>query len=289
MKKILAIFTLTAVIAAALTGCHKEELPRLEKVTEPVDLGPVYYNGSAEAETFLTGLDGKKIKASEIKYLKNKNNAPTTVLDESDFGHAECDGFTYGFVPGVYFDAESSPEKFGSDKLSYIGEKAGESKEFIRINVGDKFGSLTVKSAKCYFASYILNGEDYLGYSDGELEFDGEITLTGLLEIPEQISAYPGMVLEMNFFGGTENGIPLSIACWYEPETGYRHIPLDYHRAYTDVPLLYLGKFPDYSIDFDGLAEGDEAKVEITVTGLKLFSDLGECHATAEIVEVKRL
>ena len=291
-SKFLAFLTAAAASSVILTGCKSAKPRNFEE--ERVDMGPVYYNGSTETETFLTGFDGRKIKASEIDYLlektgRNKKDLKqTNILNEKSFCHAECDGFAYGFVPGVYYDKENDPDKFGGD--FYIGEKTGESKEFIRINVGDKFGELTVKSATTYFGAWIEDGADFTGCDGSELEFDGEITLTGILDIPPQNPAYPGMILDMTFQSGLENGLPLSLGFFRESGLEPTHYPLDGYNVYTDVPEISLGKFTDYGIYFDGLDEGDSARVELTVTNVKLHGrGRGFQPAPAEIVNVKRL
>lgn len=289
MKKILAIFTLTAILAA-LSGCSAKRTHDTE--TEYLDLGPVYYKNSTEGDTFLTGLDGNKIKVSEIKYVFDKKHEQTNILDENNFGFAQCEGFVYAFKPSVYFDELRDPEKF--DKSEYIGEYAEPSTEYFRVNIGDKFGSLTVKSAKCGIGAYKYNEEDYLGYQSGEIEFDGEITLTGLLNIQSQLGAnYGDYEREMIFFAEPENGIPLSLDCTYRPE--YRseiyHSADSWCGAYTDSPHLEIGKLSEYDLDFGGATYGDIIRAEITVTELRLIGQIGGsgCFAYAKLVDIKRL
>lgn len=295
MKKMLAIFTLTAIISAALSGCAKQHTADDDGESEkPVDMGAIHYIDSTESETFLVGLDGKNIKASEIKYLKNKNYEPTNILDENDFGHAECIGFAYAFKPSVYFDSTIAPDKFSSDGYSYTGEDTAASSEFIRVNVGDKFGDLTVKSARCVFSNYNVHvdSDDYLGYEGSEIELDGEITLRGRLYIPPRDPKYPGMVQDMQFQGSVENGLPISAEFWHSPELGFCHVPNSSVFTYTDVPEIRLGGYPDYDIDFDGLSEGDiNTEVEITITNIKICYGIqgNRSDPTAELVSVKRL
>lgn len=295
MKKIFALITLAAVIVTStslLTGYKTIKSRGSEGDSGPVDMGPIYYNGSTEGETFLIGLDGNKIKASEIKYLLNKNFKPTNILDENDFRQATCEGFTYAFKPSEYTDSTIEPDKFINNGYDYIGERTAASSDYFRVNVGDKFGGLTVKSAKCNFNAYTLNKEEYLGYNRGELEFDGEITLTGTLVIPDRLPQYNNMVMEMKFYSELENGIPLSLECSYRPEFGadIQHGVHEQYKTYSDIPHLDLRKITEYDLDFDGLSHGDSARVEITVTGLRLFANLNDpCYAYAELVDIKRL
>lgn len=291
MKKILAIFMLTAVIAAALSGCAKQRPDDSNgEDDKPVDMGAIYYNGSTESETFLVGLDGKNIKASDIKYLTDKKSKPTNVLDEKNFGHAICEGFVYAFKPSVYFGEESSPEMFRDGE--YIGESSAASSEYFKVRVGDKFGNLTVKSADCKFCASTIDGQLHLGYMEGEIEFDGEITLTGLLDIPPLLTNYGDLEMEMHFYSDLENGLPLSLECLYKPEfsSDIYHCAGSGYKTYSDLPLLDIGKLSDYDLDFDGLTHGDTARVEITVTELRLIGQLGNiCFAYGKLVDIKRL
>lgn len=286
MKKIFAIFTLTALIAA-LSGCSANQLPRYPDLKRLDDMGPIIYNGSENSETFLVGLDGKKLNANEIKYLKDKDGKPTNTLDENNFGHAECIGFGYAFKPGVYFDGENAPEKFKDG--GYIGEELGRSSEFFRVNAGDKFGDLTVHYARCIFSQ--IPGEEPR-YEGSEIWFTGEITLRGRIDIPSQDPKYPTVVLDMNFQGDPENALPVSAGFSYDPESGYIHSPNSTWQTYTDVPGIRLGRYIDYDIDFDGLSEGDiGAEVEITITNIVITYGiqgyLGD--PTAKLTSVKRL
>lgn len=288
ISKLLAFLTAVAASAVMLTGCGT----RKRLGNEYLDLGPIYYKNSTEGDTFLTGLDGNKIKASEIKYVFDKRFKQTNILDEKKFGHADCEGFTYAFKPGVYFDEIRDPEKF--DESGYIGEYSEASTEYFRVNVGDRFGSLTVKSAKCDLGASEYNGEDYLGYQSGEIEFDGEITLTGLLNIQTRLGEnYGNYEREMIFFAEPENGIPLSLECLYRPEYSSKifHMPDSRYKVYTDSPQLDIGKLSEYDLDFGGLTYGDTARVEITVTGLRLIGQLAGsgCFAYAELIDIKRL
>lgn len=290
MKKILKIFAfLTAVIssAAIFTGCKSG---MIGPCPDPVKI-PVTYNGSTKGETFLTGLDGNKIKVSEITAVTDKDHKPTTVLDEKNFGSAECEGFAYAFKPWIYSDALKDPGKFRENE--YIGELPESSDEYFRVNAGDKFGSLTVRSAKCDFGAFNWDGEDYLGYQQGSLEFDGEVTLTGLLNIQTRLGAnYGDYEREMLFFA--EDGMPLSLECLYRPGrgSGVFHSADSRGIVFTDSPQLELGKLSEYpDLDFGGAGYGDVIRAEITVTGLQMTGQCGGsgCFAHAKLVNIKRL
>lgn len=294
MKKIFAFFAALITIAAAFSGCAKKPANEPDGDSAPVDMGQIYYNNSMTSDTFLVGPDGKKINASEIKFVTNKGEKetePTNVLEEGKFYEAEC-GFAYAYVPSVYFDSTNNPEKFAGDQFvdKIIDKESSISTEFIRVNAGDKFGGLTVKSARSVFNSWNADQNYYTG---SEIEFDGEITVTGLFTIPPQSEQYPGMVQDMDLHcdGGSE--FPLSVEFGSSPEIGFYHSPYQPNTSiYTDFPSIKLGKITDYDLDLDGFGEGSILeRAEVTLTDVKLIYGIQGNHvgAYAKLVNVKRL
>lgn len=300
MKK---YFSVLAAAFLLLTGCTDEKTASDSSETsestdfsdsapESLPVGGITYKGSASGETFLKGLDGKPIEVSEITSLADKDYKPTAVLDENNFGKAECNGFAYAFEPAIFYEKSEHPELFDDDW--YIGKDAEKSSEFIRVSAGDKFGSLTVKSARAVFStanSYLGDGYYYEG---SEIVFDGEITLTGWITIPSINPQYPSVILDMSFGCDDEKKLPLSVNYVCNPEGGgYYHVPQIVMERYSDIPEISLGKYSDYDdIDFQGLKEGDyRVKAEITVTDVKMEYGIQGYMGpvTATLVNVKPL
>lgn len=283
MKKFAQI-VITTVLIAGMAGCNKpadsEDSPSTE--SELAFVGEVIYDGSTTAETFLVGLDGKAVTAAEITRLYTKDSNAPAVLDENSFERAECDGFAYGYVPSVYYDKETNPEMFNEDV--FIGEEI-ESTEFMRVNVGDKFGGLTVKSARTVFSANNMNGAYYEG---SEIEFDGEITLTGILHIPQVDEKYPNVYLDMEFSPDSMTKSPLSMD-FLAINGAFTHSAREIVGKYTDIPTIYLGKFTDYNIDFDGISQGESQSVEITVDNVKMVCGIqgDSSKVTANLLNVK--
>ncbi len=300
MKK---YFSILAAAVLLLTGCTDEKttpdssepsesLSFSDPAPESLPVGGITYKGAASGETFLKGLDGKPIEVSEITSLADKDYKPTSVLDENNFGKAECNGFAYAFEPAIFYEKSEHPELFDNDV--YIGKDAEKSLEFIRVSTGDKFGSLTVKSARSVFSTANTDpGEGYY-YEGSEIEFDGEITLTGWLSIPSVNEKYPNVILDMSFDCDDEKKLPLSVNFVCDPEYGgYYHIPDSRWEIYTDIPEISLGKYHDYDdIDFHGLKEGDGwVKAEITITDVKMKYGIQGYYGpvTAALVNIKPL
>lgn len=255
MKNKFTKIVITAVLIAGMVGCNKpaESEDSSSAESESAFVGEVIYNGSTTSETFLTGLDGKAVNAAEITRLYTKDSNAPAVLDESSLERAECDGFAYAFKPD------------------------DDSKEFIRINVGDKFGGLTVKSARAVFSANNMNGAYYEG---SEITFDGEITLNGTLNIPMEVENYPYDFTQEMFL--EPKSFPLSVM--FEAQNGnYQPMP--------EPPAVYIGNYRDCQIDLDGMTDGYRYPAEITVSALSAFHGIGGAygHIKGELENVRKL
>lgn len=283
MKKYMAII-ITAALLAGLAGCdkHTDSGDSSGTVSEMVFVGEVTYNGSTIAETFLTGLDGKAITAAEITRLAVKDSKADGVLDETDFERAECDGFAYAFKPSVYFDKSLNPEMFSEDV--FIGEEDN-STEFARVNVGDKLGGLTVKSARTVFSAVNMNDAYYEGC---EIELEGEITLTGELSIPMEMKDYPYKYnLPMTF---KPESFPISVD-FHAVNGEFYHYISSGIGTYSDAPTIALGTLRDCDIDLDGMSDGFTYRAQITVDNVKMCCGIQGYagRVEANLLNVKRL
>lgn len=225
-------FIITAVLIAGMAGCNKPADSEDSSSTESelAFVGEVIYDGSTTAETFLTGLDGKAITAAEITRLYTKDSNVPAILDEVSFERAECDGFAYAF------------------------KADDDSKEFMRVNVEDKFGGLTVKSARTVFSADNMNGAYYEG---SEIEFDGEITLNGTLNIPMEVENYPYDFTQEMFL--KPKSFPLSVM--FDAQNGN-------YQPLMEIPVVYIGNYRDCEIDLDGMTDGYRYPAEITVSSI---------------------
>lgn len=284
--KTFAVVWATVVLIAGLAGCKHEEVPTGS--TESWEKLDVTYNGSTTAETFLIGLDGKAITAAEITLLTDKNSKQTAVLDENDFERAECDGFAYAYVPSVYYDKETNPEMFNLNNM-FIGDEI-KSTEFMRVKVGDKFGGLTIKSARTVFR---VNDTNSTYYEGSEIEFDGEITLTGTLvmpNVPPLNAPYPDAETPIRLDVTKETAFPLAVGFTFENGKFYHNF--DIYDVYTDIPGIWLGKFSEYNnIDFGGLSWCDSTAAEVTVNNVRVSYGIrgAAIGISANILNIKRL
>lgn len=237
--------------------------------------------------TFLTCVDGTVIYTSDITSLNNDDAKDDTVellpieeLDEERFINEAysviCDGFVYAFTPKIAFNPVQNPDKFQSyeDIYEYIGDEAAPGSEYYRVEPGDKFGELTVKSAA---TSFYANYSSYEGKNingaytfSGSIEFDGELELTGYVRVSEANEGYDEGG-EIRFVPDNEciDKIPV-IKYEVNEDNGavQHHTRGNFNStAYNDINLFSLGNIRDYSdIDLDGLEVGERfTHVKITI------------------------
>lgn len=241
--------------------------------------------------TFLTCVDGTVIYTSDITSLNSDDakeeaaEIPIEELDEERFINDAysviCDGFAYAFTSKDAFNPVQNPELFkvmegfeDVEMMEYVGEEIAPSSEYYRVEPGDKFGELTVKSATTnFYANYSsYEGKNINGaYTFAEaLKFDGELELTGYVRVSEPNEGYDEGG-EIRFVPDNEcvDKIPVLKYEVNEENGAVQHSPMGNSSgtAYNDINLFSLGNIHDYSdIDLDGLEVGERfTRVKITI------------------------
>ncbi len=241
--------------------------------------------------TFLTCVDGTVIYTSDITSLNSDDakeeaaEIPIEELDEERFINDAysviCDGFAYAFTSKDAFNPVQNPELFkvmegfeDVEMMEYVGEEIAPSSEYYRVEPGDKFGELTVKSATTnFYANYSsYEGKNINGAYTfaGALKFDGELELTGYVRVSEANEGYDEGG-EIRFVPDNEcsDKIPVLKYEVSEENGAVQHSPMGNFNgtAYNDINLFSLGNIHDYSdIDLDGLEVGERfTRVKITI------------------------
>ena len=269
--------------------------------------------------TFLTAPDGTPIYTSEItayqdpaEFHGTHEQFPLAQFNKETFSSREilcdypevvCDGFAYAFVPRINISCYGSPEKFRDQGgiMIYDGEDYPEGNDYFRLNVGDKFGELTVKKASTTFsyidAAYIkdsysgdLDSIPGLYLSKAEVQYEGAVEMTGYLEIRED-EGYSTSG-DMHFYPDSESAAKLPNAYYSldreHPELGVFYEPYHSSNGYGDICDIFLGNMNDCeNVDFSGLQPGDNAHVKLTVKDPSIFlgSGFGKL-ADIEILEM---
>lgn len=306
MKKILAQTISVMLIIAHLTACTDQSPENLsgtsstsQNTNETQNSTPDSTESDPNSEaqkpdgepTFLICPDGVPLYTSEITEIYSGNDKKPAAFDEAEQGirggeeefFVRCDGFTYGYIPIPALNRVDDPDKFKEDggTYEYIGnidtkDEGLISTEFIRIKNGDKFGTLTVKSA------YTLFGTNYELF-DGDpeapgacvigkgLEFDGEVELEGYICVTPTDTFYDTGG-DMRFYPNAESSvkIPIPGGTWFFQYNAFCHITYSNSAGYFGDYSLNVGNIHETAFDVSGVSDGDSfVKAKITLENIK--------------------
>lgn len=307
MKKIITILC-TAALLSSLTGCNSAEKPDTSgdsQLSSPVsDSNDSIDNsdGSGSSEipggsdnsdnvpekpkpdgepTFLIGPDGEPIYTSEITKITARDpetyeRVSVDTLDRSTFETVVCDGFTYVYMPRFSVNCLEDPELFediefqGRHYYNYIGGELDDNVEFSRAYPGDKFGDLTLKSARIVFT----NSDEFgVVAAGGNMEFEGEIELTGYVTVTkyDETELYPVKGGEIEFYPDNASAMKLPVMGWAH-DKGNKTIRYDSIEnvcgLYGDGGSIRLGNLSDIECD---LQEGDEyVRVKVRIRHVQI-------------------
>lgn len=330
MKKLSYILAL-AFILANFTACKKSEQAKpkafsngaasvIESSLSEIETSKAPEEKTPEGEpTFLTAPDGTPIYTSELTRYQNPaefhgthEQFPLEQFSEETFKSSDilcdypevvCEGFAYAFIPRVNISLYGSPEKFterGGIAI-YNGEEYPKGNDYFRLNVGEKFGGLTVKNASTTFSyenvsyvedtySGVLDGIPGLYLSKAEIQFEGSVEMTGYLEIRED-EGYSTSG-DMHFYPDSESAAKLLNAVYSldreHPERGVFYEAFISSDGYGDLCDVFLGNMNDCAdVDFSSLKPGDNAHVKLTIKDPRIFygSAFGEL-ADIEVLEM---
>ncbi len=250
--------------------------------------------------TFLTAPDGTPIYTSEISEIytgsEEFDNKKTITLEQAeqiaqtgdgDFT-IKCDGFVYGYIPERALNRVDDPEMFkdsGSGKsFKYLGEKfdvnsfEGKcSTEYMRIKVGDKFGTLTVKNAYTLFEDKSWNPEDDFSdipgiyISDRCVEFDGELEMTGYVEVTPEDTLY-GMGGDMIFYPDGDSSVILPDFDYFLNRKSRKicHFAVMIGAGFYGYVWFNIGNMYQVDCDTSGLNPGDSfVKVKVVLDNIR--------------------
>lgn len=286
MKKYIAVAALSLSVAVlpCIAGCSSD-------ITQPHSSSDSSISSSTSSEssttapepeipagnpTFLICPDGTPVYTSEITEIINWSNETITIeqaeqiahreIEDEEF-HAKCVGFAYGYIPQKALNRIDNPEMFkdsGGEFFEFLGEDEEPTNECMRIEVGDKFGTLTVTSAQAEFGSGVYDKEfdDAPGayLSGGTVVFEGKIELTGYLTVEVGNPDYPGSEGIMTFFPDGESSTKIPVV-----PHGTLHRRTPYSDGCFGDWCASFGRISDADFDTSGLHLGDTfVKVKVT-------------------------
>lgn len=261
--------------------------------------------------TFLTAPDGTPVYTSEISEVYSgsefSGNKETLTFEQAEqyvgTGEVEfkvkCEGFAYGFIPERALNCVDNPEMFkeagNGNGFDFIGEELDKfgygklSTDFIRIKTGDKFGTLTVKSAYTLFGNNHFQKEfdetpgAYI--SGGAIELDGEVELTGFVNVWED-SDYEGAGGHMEFYPDGESSVKIPVISFgYSEEHVKGHHREPHSVGYFGDWWCSLGNMSEVECDTSGLHKGD-VFVKVKITADNVTSGHGGVRLRLKNVEV---
>ena len=199
MKKILAIFAACTVLA--LSGCDNRtdsgnsDSSDISGNSAPKsgDSAPVEHSGEP---TVLVGLAGDVIYTDEIaSVIANDGGSGGAELYSEDFLAVNCKDFIYLSKPsGKCYNDRDNADIYNASAMSFDGVPDEPLKDYARVNVGESFCGLTLRSASTNFQNrsdtvfFMRDGSQKTGaelgfpeinFAGGECTFDGQLTLEG--------------------------------------------------------------------------------------------------------------
>ena len=304
MKKFTAI-ALTLAMLLSLTACDNSENISDSGGSSEVDSQDVGNSGNSDSSensddildsepvrpkpdgepTFLICPDGTPVYTSEISEIyagsEFDGNLETLTFEqaerraegcEGEFT-VECVGFAYGFIPERALNRADDPEMFKGNgsgtSFEFLGDENKVSTDYTRIKVGDKFGTLTVKSAYTIFSDnrWLKEISETPGayISGGALAFDGEFELTGYVDVWNNPD-YPDSVGIMIFYPDGNSSVKIPVISYeFSENVGLFHRSTPFSEGYFGDRVYDLGNMYEVDCDTSDLRPGDNfVKVKIT-------------------------
>lgn len=303
MKKIItAILTIT--MLASLTACNAENSSNdtssrnissdsdssqnsdtvSSENSENTESTPVESRGEP---MFFSGLNGETIYSNEITTVIDSDFNETTIdnITPENFSQAICEGFCYLSEPcGISRTELDNPDSWaGSLNCTDIPQGILRP-EYKRLNVGDTFCGLTIKKASTKFL-----GSGPNNFWICNVEFDGELTLTGYIHINHD-GDYAVGEGDLQFLIDDKCSIlpgnPDTSESYVSPEP---HTVFKYNGFYydngTDEPswcmccneygLIYLGNISTCTADLSDIGTSNSKydfyrKVKVKIENLKI-------------------
>lgn len=280
----------------------------VDSTSEPVSNDP-----PSGDETFLVGLAGDRIKASEITevFSSNGSDVAPEELTEDNFSAVLCDGFVY--VAQSTAEARNSIENtdvYDSGNMEFTDMTSTPLKNYVRLEVGNTFCGLTLKEAQVNFARgseqttfQLSDGSMKTGaelglpeiyFASGTAKFDGTLEMTGYIccLAEDDYGVGAGDIL---FVPGDGEGVFPIMSYRLDGDNGFHHISQMYSLSdlvwQNEFGYIYLGNAYDTTADISALPDdGSFVKVRVTVDNFELTCGVNFINSVrADIVDISEL
>lgn len=190
----------------------------------------------------------------------------------------KCEGFAYGFIPERALNRVDDAEMFKDrgNGFDFLGDEDKFSADYTRIKVGDKFGTLTVKSAYTLFSDdrWLKEFSETPGayISGGAITFDGKVELTGYVDVWEDTD-YQGAGGTMVFYPDGDSGMKIPVISYTYSEDGRKIHRSELHSSgHFGDWWCSLGNMSEVDCDTSSLHKGD-IFVKVKITADNVISD----------------
>lgn len=246
-------------------------------------------------ETFLVGLEGERIKASEITQVFTSDGsecAPENLTEEL-FSAVLCDGFAYVAEPTKFSrNNRDNADIYDSDEMLFGDVSSEPMSNYRRINVGDTVGGLKLVNATANFARgndqsifTLTDGTTVTGaelgikgifFSSATADFEGELSMEGYIckKAEDEYGFEVGDLIFVPCDG--EAAFPV-MSYRLDGIQGFHHIIQTYSLSdlvwANEYGYVSLGNQRDTSVDISMLPDdGSFIKANVTVSAIHLAS-----------------
>lgn len=252
----------------------------------------------------LFGADGVRISFADVSSITAKDGSTIApdALEDPNWSKIICEDFAYLAEHGtVYFNSIDNAELFDSENIAFSDAPEYSDIEYKRYNVGDKVGSLTLKSAKTTFSRDGLpplpieelkeQGMPLsMMFRGCEASFEGELTMTGYVRVcVDEYGVQAGDILFV-----PSKDCPLPVANYSLDKEGnlLSENWLGYAGGFayqTSYPKILLGNINDNAVMREFPTDGTSVKTKITVDNISMFNNMYVSYIEAEITAAEML
>lgn len=317
MKKLITAL-LTIAVLAILAGCNSESPESVNNnseisnssVDDPGSNSGEVSGGNSKPDesvsendkgesTFLAGPDGAVIYTGEITSVTDGEGNTVSVenVKPGGFSEAVCDGFCYLSEPtGISSNERDEPDRWDGAMHCLEVPEEPLAPSFKRLEVGDTFCGLKItKASSEYYAAETMN------FKGSNVEFEGELTLTGYITINSD-NTYSVGVGDLQFIIDEKSAVlPGS---WdystqfasddYSPFFNYQGFymgsgkeKLDWYWSVSEYGQLYLGNISTCTADISDIGSRDMCyyKVKVKINNIK--SEIIPSYQTTPIATMR--
>lgn len=317
MKKITAF--ISAALALSLTACSgSDEKTPSGNSTNNFTNNSQGNNSNSEETSYnstplpftLFGADNVQINFGDVSAIldKSKNPVSPDKLEDTGWNEITCEGFAYlSEHPSTLLNSVDHADRYNPETIEFADVPSYTDTEYKRYYVGDKLGSLTLKSAKTTFSREGFNDKSGPLTSEQikaegipfaamlkrcDASFEGSLTMTGYIRVNvDEYGVEDGDVL---FAPGEDCPLPV-INFYAERERDRIVTPLwtqeTHDFAYvSEYPMIRLGNIYRNADVGDIPADGTSTKVTVTVTDISMFSDTAmSSFIDCKIVNIEKI